>query len=45
VERTHPEKSLHKFNAVNVSIMSNEVMLALALNQGHANALVAEEKK
>jgi hypothetical protein len=45
VERTHPEKSLHRFNALNVSIMSNEVMLALALNQGHALAMVSEEKK
>jgi len=26
-------------------MMSNEIMLALALNQGHAHALVGEEKK
>jgi len=45
VERTHPEQSLHKFNALNYIIMSNEIMLALALNQGHAHALVGEEKK
>jgi hypothetical protein len=45
VERTHPEQSLHKFNALNYIIMSNEIKLALALNQGHAHALVGEEKK
>jgi len=26
-------------------MMSNEVMLALALNQGHAHAMVSEEEK
>ena len=42
VERTHPDQSFHKFNAKIFIIMSDEFMVALEPNQGHAYALLIE---
>ena len=42
VERTHPDQSFHKFNAKIFIIMSDEFMVALEPNQGHAYALLKE---
>jgi hypothetical protein len=45
VERTHPDQSLHKFDAKRLEIMSEEIMIALEPNQGHALAMLELEKK
>ena len=45
VERTHPDQALHKFNVKIIEIMDDKIIVALAHNQGHAAAMLAEDKK
>lgn len=45
MERTHPDQALHKFNVKIIEIMDDKIMVALAHNQGHAAAMLAEDKK